>query len=107
MKRLIAAVALLAMAAPAVGQVHVRGYYKKDGTYVQPHERSSPNDTTLDNYSTRGNVNPYTGQPGTKDPYQSPTYRSTTPSYTPTTPTYHPYTAPSPYKPPCYYNCSK
>jgi hypothetical protein len=107
MKRLIAAVALLAISAPAVAQVHVRGYYKKDGTYVQAHERSSPNDTTSDNYSTRGNVNPYTGQPGTKDPYQTPTYRPSTPSYTPTTPSYQPPTTPSPYKAPCYYNCSK
>lgn len=30
--------------------VRVRGYYRKDGTYVAPHIRSSPNNTTLDNY---------------------------------------------------------
>jgi len=46
--------------------VHVDGYYKKNGTYVAPHYRTSPNDTTQDNYSTRGNVNPYTGQGGEK-----------------------------------------
>jgi len=48
------------------GAVHVRGYYKKNGTYVQPHYRSSPDGNFWNNWSTTGNVNPYTGQPGTK-----------------------------------------
>lgn len=30
--------------------VNVRGYYRKDGTYVQPYVRSSPNQTKSDNY---------------------------------------------------------
>lgn len=47
---------------------YVNGYYKKDGTYVAPHYRSSPNGSTYDNYSTRGNTNPYTGKRGTKSP---------------------------------------
>jgi hypothetical protein len=46
---------------------HVHGYYKKDGTYVAPYERTSPNGTTSDNYSHTGNVNPYTGKPGDKN----------------------------------------
>jgi hypothetical protein len=46
--------------------VQVKGYKRKDGTYVAPHVRSSPNKTTADNYSTKGNVNPYTGKAGTK-----------------------------------------
>lgn len=46
--------------------VHVKGYTKKDGTYVTPHYRSSPNGTKSDNWSTKGNVNPYTGKAGTK-----------------------------------------
>ena len=70
-------IALLAATASASAQVHVRGYTKKDGTYVAPHERTAPNHTTLDNYSTKGNVNPYTGQPGTKDPKPYGTQRST------------------------------
>ena len=53
-----------------MADVHVRGHYRSNGTYVQPHYRSSPNGTTLDNYSTKGNVNPYTGQAGTVDPYK-------------------------------------
>lgn len=67
---LLAATAAFPLASMA--QVHVNGYTKKDGTYVAPHYRSNPNSTKLDNYSTRGNVNPYTGQVGTKDPYASP-----------------------------------
>lgn len=46
----------------------VRGYYRSNGTYVQPHYRSNPNSTVYDNYSTKGNVNPYTGQWGTRTP---------------------------------------
>jgi len=50
---------------------YVRGYTKNNGTYVAPHYRSSPNSTKSDNWSTRGNVNPYTGSIGTKSPYSS------------------------------------
>ncbi len=60
------------MATTALAQdVYVNGYYRSEGTYVQPYYRTRPNSTTLDNYSTKGNVNPYTGQPGTRDPYSS------------------------------------
>jgi len=52
----------------ALADVYVQGYTKANGTYVQPHYRSSPNSTTYDNWSTKGNVNPYTGQYGTKSP---------------------------------------
>lgn len=45
---------------------HVSGYTKKNGDYVAPHERSAPNRTQKDNYSTKGNTNPYTGKSGTK-----------------------------------------
>ena len=45
--------------------VAVRGYTKDNGTYVQPHHRSSPNEYKNDNWSTSGNSNPYTGQSGT------------------------------------------
>ena len=44
----------------------VRGYIRKDGTYVAPHARSEPNSTKLDNYQTEGNFNPNTGKIGTK-----------------------------------------
>lgn len=48
--------------------VKVKGYTKKNGTYVQPSYKTSPNKTKLDNYSTKGNYNPYSGKTGkTKD----------------------------------------
>ncbi len=40
-------------------------------SYIQPYYRSDRNNTTIDNYSTRGNTNPYTGERGTIDPYKS------------------------------------
>lgn len=45
---------------------YVSPYLQQDGTSVQGHYRTDPNSTLNDNYSTRGNVNPYTGNPGTK-----------------------------------------
>jgi hypothetical protein len=47
----------------------VRGYSTKSGKYVAPHARTPSNRTKIDNYSTRGNVNPYTGKRGSVDPY--------------------------------------
>lgn len=44
------------------------GYVTNQGTYVAPHESTNPNSTQLDNYSTRGNVNPSTGTFGTRSP---------------------------------------
>lgn len=44
----------------------VKGYTRKNGTYVQPSVRTKPNKTQRDNYSTRGNSNPYSGKKGTK-----------------------------------------
>jgi hypothetical protein len=46
----------------------VRGYTKKDGTYVAPHHRTSPDSSKNNNWSTKSNQNPYTGKPGTKEP---------------------------------------
>lgn len=43
---------------------YVDGYYRNDGTYVAPHYRTNPNDSRLDNWSTQGNTNPYTGSMG-------------------------------------------
>jgi hypothetical protein len=46
----------------------VQPYVTPRGTYVQPHVQTNPNNTQMDNFSTRGNVNPYTGVPGTRIP---------------------------------------
>lgn len=44
----------------------VKSSITKTGTYRSPHVRTSPNKTKTDNWSTKGNVNPYTGKKGTK-----------------------------------------
>ena len=74
-----------AIALPVAAQSYVKPHVRKDGTYVDGHYRSRPNSTVDDNYSTRGNFNPYTGERGTEPrsyerPYQSPSY--TSPTYT-------------------------
>lgn len=51
---------------PGSPTIHVRGYLRGDGTYVQPHFRSYPDGNFYNNWSTKGNVNPYTGERGTK-----------------------------------------
>lgn len=53
------------------GDVWVDPYYRSDGTYVPGHHRTAPDSNPWNNYSTRGNVNPYTGRPGYVDPYKS------------------------------------
>ncbi len=58
-------IALLALTSMTFGAVHVNGYTNNNGTYVAPHYRSDPNGTKCDNWSTKGNVNPYTGKSGT------------------------------------------
>jgi hypothetical protein len=50
------------------GSNSVRGYTKKDGTYVAPHQRTNPNQTQRDNWSSKPNSNPYTGKEGKKEP---------------------------------------
>ncbi len=48
----------------------VKGFIKRSsGTYVMPYHRTKANTTKIDNWSTKGNVNPYTGKNGTKEPF--------------------------------------
>jgi hypothetical protein len=68
MKKIILAVLLTTAASAASAETYVRGYTRSDGTYVQPHHRSSPDGNINNNWSTQGNVNPYTGQHGTVSP---------------------------------------
>ena len=93
MRKFVLAVALIGLASAVAADppVQVRGYFKADGTYVEPHVRSAPNNTTADNWTTAPNINPYTGTQGTRQP-------------APASPTL--YTPPAkPTKPPCYFNC--
>ena len=72
MIRTLLAVTLLAISSLALADTWVDGYFKRDGTYVPGHYRSSPNSTNWDNYSTQGNTNPYTGSYGSRAPDYSP-----------------------------------
>jgi len=73
MRRLIPAVRVLTasvatLAAAAIvaqissAQVSVRGYWRRDGTYVQPHVRTHPDGNPYNNDSFPGNYNPNTGK---------------------------------------------
>jgi len=72
MRFLILAAAVLGFSATAYADHFVNGYNRANGTYVQPHYQTDPNGSRFDNYSTQGNVNPYTGQAGTVNPYRQP-----------------------------------
>lgn len=69
----------------AEAAVSVKGYYRKNGTYVAPHYRSNPDGNPYNNYSFPGNTNPFTGKTATGNPstylknYGGSSY---TPSYT-------------------------
>ena len=76
MKKLILAATVLA-AVPSFAADHaVKGYVKKDGTYVAPTLATNPNATKVDNYSSKGNVNPATGKEGTVEPYKIEPYKA-------------------------------
>lgn len=68
MKKTFLFIAFLFAAANSFAQTstYVSGYTNSIGTYVQGHHRTTPNSTRVDNYSTIGNRNPYTGTIGTK-----------------------------------------
>ena len=73
MKRIMLALLLASgTSAFAAGTTHVDGYVRKDGTYVAPHFRTTPDSSRSNNFSSQGNVNPYTGQTGTVNPYAVP-----------------------------------
>jgi len=67
--------------------VYVHGYFRSNGTYVSPHFRSAPDGNFFNNWSTAGNINPYTGMMGTRTYPTYPAYRIYTPLY----PAYRPY----------------
>lgn len=74
LKIAVSALVLAAATAPAFAQSShlVQGYTRSNGTYVAPHYQTNADSTRMDNWTTRGNVNPYTGQEGTKNPYAQP-----------------------------------
>lgn len=85
MHRLLIAIAALSVSGSVLAKdTHVRSTTRQDGTHVQDHYRTAPDNTRANNYSTLGNVNPYTGRPGTVNPYGGSTpSQSSVPAYTP------------------------
>ena len=73
MKKLLLAVLAVVMMCSFAYADWVNGYTKSNGTYVSGYNRSSPNSTVQDNYSYKGNTNPYTGQQGTNYNRDNPT----------------------------------
>lgn len=76
MRYLMIAIAVLALfvvdaATPAPADAcsqYVSGYYTRDGRYVNGYYRSCPDSSFSNNWSSAGNTNPYTGQPGYRQP---------------------------------------
>jgi len=86
LKKFMLSLVLMASAAfaasSAYAQVYVRGHYRSNGSYVQPHYRSSPDSSFYNNWSTYPNINPYTGRMGTRYTPSYNSYRSYSyPSY--------------------------
>ena len=48
------------------GDVYVKPHFRSNGTYVEGYHRSAPDNSYINNYNSQGNVNPYTGQQGTR-----------------------------------------
>ncbi len=64
MKKYIVLLLLTLVSSYCLADQYVNGYTRKDGTYVEGHQRTDANSSTYDNYSSKGNTNPYTGQQG-------------------------------------------
>lgn len=52
------------------GNTRVTGHIRKNGSIVNPHMRTKPDNSKLNNWDTKSNINPYTGKEGTKDPFK-------------------------------------
>ncbi|MGB0218786.1 MAG: hypothetical protein ACPGJF_05585 [Sinimarinibacterium flocculans] len=53
MKQLLTALALAIVSTSTFATEYVQGYFRKDGTYVQGHYKSSPNANRYDNLSSQ------------------------------------------------------
>jgi len=61
----------------------VNGYTRSDGTYVRGHYRRDPDGNFFNNYSSKGNYNPYTGEKGYRsyDSYLNDKYKQNNYNY--------------------------
>lgn len=44
--------------------IYIKGYTKKNGTIIKGYYRSLPDKDKSNNWSTKGNINPFTGKKG-------------------------------------------
>lgn len=57
MKKVFIIICLFTFTNVCLADVYVNGYYKQNGTYVQPHYRSNPDGYSYNNYSTNTSNN--------------------------------------------------
>lgn len=73
-------VSVMVTSAFAQRDVYVNGYNRDSGAYgkvyVEGYHRTAPDSSLMNNYSTKGNDNPFTGRPGTVNP--APSYSGST-----------------------------
>jgi len=96
---LVLAVTLFSSATLAFAKdVYVHGYFRSNGTFVMPYYRSAPDGNFYNNWSTIGNINPYTGTYGTKvtPPPSYGSYGYVPYSYDPNPIIYSPQVTPTP-----------
>lgn len=74
MKKIFVVCLLFSSTAAFAASAHqVKGHTKKDGTYVQPHRQTNPDQRRNNNYSSQGNFNPSTGKQGKqRNEYSNP-----------------------------------
>lgn len=54
--------------------IYVDGYINSNGNYVKGYYKTTPNSTINDNFSTKPNINPYTGKHGSIEPESQNNY---------------------------------
>lgn len=71
-KLLLILFAILIMASPIAQAKYQRGYYKPSTrSYVKGHFKTRSDNLKFNNYSSKGNRNPYTGKKGYRNPYKT------------------------------------
>ena len=66
---LLVALSTLLLTQATFAYKYTSGYIKKSGTYVGGHYKTDSNSYKGDNFSTKGNINSFTGKKGYKNAY--------------------------------------
>jgi uncharacterized protein YxeA len=76
MKKLMVVIILSIITVTCFGATLVKGHYnKKTGKYINTYYKTRSDHSRLNNYSTKGNVNPFTGKKGDKKTYNKKTVK--------------------------------